>query len=261
MSTLDTLEICFQARLNGVDRQLDALIGRLDRTAVSSARLDGAMEAAGRSAADGLRRGVSGGASTVRAAFRRVLRLAAVSPDVSAARSAGAALSDGFAAGIRSRRGAAGAAAGAVAAAAAARMRAVLRIHSPSKVTRGRGERFGQGFSLGVLGGCGDAADAAGRLAGSAAGELRSALGGADFGGMAAALDGIGGIGAARGGILADVGGQKALEDRVRAAVEEALGGVTLTVPLNVDGMRLGEASIRGINAVTRSAGRVLLKL
>lgn len=104
MSTLDTLEICFQARLNGVDRQLDALIGRLDRTAVSSARLDGAMEAAGRSAADGLRRGVSGGASTVRAAFQRVLRSAAVSPDVSAARSAGAALSDGFAAGIRSRK-------------------------------------------------------------------------------------------------------------------------------------------------------------
>ena len=66
-----------------------------------------------------------------------------------------------------------------------------------------------------------------------------------------------------RGAALGDgaVGGQKALEDRVRAAVEEALGGVTLTVPLNVDGMRLGEASIRGINAVTRSTGRVLLKL
>ena len=32
MSTLDTLEICFQARLNGVDRQLDALIGRLSAT-------------------------------------------------------------------------------------------------------------------------------------------------------------------------------------------------------------------------------------
>ena len=80
MSTLDTLEMCFQARLDGVDRQLDALIGRLDRTAVSSARLDGAMEAAGHSAADGLRRGVSGGASTVRAAFQRVLRSAAVSP-------------------------------------------------------------------------------------------------------------------------------------------------------------------------------------
>ena len=39
------------------------------------------------------------------------------------------------------------------------------------------------------------------------------------------------------------------------------LGGETLTVPLNVEGMRLGEASIRGINAVTRSTGRVLLKL
>ena len=47
----------------------------------------------------------------------------------------------------------------------------------------------------------------------------------------------------------------------VQTAVERALGGMQLTVPLNVDGMKLGEASIRGINAVTRSAGRVLLNI
>ena len=47
----------------------------------------------------------------------------------------------------------------------------------------------------------------------------------------------------------------------IQSAVNSALGGVHLTIPLNVDGMKLGEASIRGINAVTRSAGRVLLNI
>ena len=49
--------------------------------------------------------------------------------------------------------------------------------------------------------------------------------------------------------------------EMVRGAVNSALGNVQLTIPLNVDGMKLGEASIRGINAVTRSAGRVLLNI
>ena len=264
MSTLDTLEICFRANLDGVDRQLNALIGQLDRTAASSARLDSAMEAAGRAAADGLRRGVGSGASAVRAAFQQVMRSAAAAPDVSAAQSAGAALGDGFAAGIRSRKSAAMAAAGAVAAAAAAKMRSVLQIHSPSKVTRGFGEHFGKGFSMGVLDGRSGAERAGGGLARSAAEGLKAALGGglsADFGDLSAAL-GSGGLAqAARGGALPDAGGGESLDGRIRAAVEDALGGVTLTVPLNVDGMRLGEASIRGINAVTRSTGRVLLNL
>ena len=50
-------------------------------------------------------------------------------------------------------------------------------------------------------------------------------------------------------------------EQGTGTAVQRALGGVNLTVPLYVDGMKLGEASIRGINAVTRSAGRVLLEI
>ena len=49
--------------------------------------------------------------------------------------------------------------------------------------------------------------------------------------------------------------------DTVRAAVEAALGGTELVIPLQVDGMKLGEASIRGINRVTRSAGRLLLEI
>ena len=44
-------------------------------------------------------------------------------------------------------------------------------------------------------------------------------------------------------------------------SAEKALENVNLTIPIHVDGMKLGEASIRGINAVTRSAGRLLLNL
>ena len=44
-------------------------------------------------------------------------------------------------------------------------------------------------------------------------------------------------------------------------SAEQALENVNLTIPIHVDGMKLGEASIRGINAVTRSAGRLLLNL
>ena len=48
---------------------------------------------------------------------------------------------------------------------------------------------------------------------------------------------------------------------RMQTAVESALGNVQLVVPLHVDGMKLGEASIRSINAVTKSAGKVLLNI
>ena len=47
----------------------------------------------------------------------------------------------------------------------------------------------------------------------------------------------------------------------VQRAVSDALGDVNLVVPLHVDGIKLGEASIRGINRVTRSAGRLMLEI
>ena len=47
----------------------------------------------------------------------------------------------------------------------------------------------------------------------------------------------------------------------VRGAVQGALGDGSIVVPLYVDGVKLGEAAIRGINRVTRSAGRVLLEI
>ena len=73
------------------------------------------------------------------------------------------------------------------------------------------------------------------------------ALSGAAMDGLSApSLEGVSGGGTAQ---------------SVLTAVERALGGVNVVIPLNVDGMKLGEASIRGINAVTKSAGRVLLNI
>ena len=67
--------------------------------------------------------------------------------------------------------------------------------------------------------------------------------------------------GSALGGLSAMPDVEGGMAARVQSAVESALGGIELVVPLNVDGMKLGEASIRGINAVTKSAGRVLLNI
>ena len=67
--------------------------------------------------------------------------------------------------------------------------------------------------------------------------------------------------GSALGGLSAMPDVEGGMAARVQSAVESALGGVELVVPLNVDGMKLGEASIRGINAVTKSTGKVLLNI
>jgi hypothetical protein len=115
-------------------------------------------------------------------------------------------------------------------------MRSLLKIHSPSKVTRSFGAYFGEGFADGVSGSVSLAARAAENLSDAALSRLSPA--------SIPAMTADSGISAA-----------------VNRAVESALGGVNLTIPLTVDGMKLGEASIRGINAVTKSAGRVLLNI
>ena len=125
-----------------------------------------------------------------------------------------------------------GAAVKAIVSAATSRIRSLLAIHSPSKVAEGFGAYFGEGFALGVDGSVSEVARAADALAGAAVGAI-----------SAPALPG------------------EVSEQGTETAVQRALGGVNLTVPLYVDGMKLGEASIRGINAVTRSAGRVLLEI
>jgi len=152
-------------------------------------------------------------------------------------RTYGRALSDGFAAGVRSGSGAVDAAVSAMVGSATRKIRSLLSIHSPSKVTESYGAYFGEGFARGVSGSVSAAEHAAGVLGAAAAARLSGA--------------------AIPQGRTAEEG----MESVVQAAVERALGDVQLTIPLNVDGIRLGEASIRGINAVTRSAGRLLLNI
>jgi len=260
MSVLETLEICFQANLSGVTEQLNGLQAQLggvsDRAmaAAQAFRPAGAAMAAqlARGIASG-RAGVTGQAGALASGLTAALSAgragaaregaasasgfaSAVKGGASGAKNAGAQLSGGMAAGIRSGRSAVTAAVDSVVSAALSRMRSRLKIHSPSKVTRDLGAHFGEGFAGGILNAVPLAADAAGSL-----GE--------------GALSGLSAIPDVPDGLSGRV------QTAVDAAVQSALGGVQLTVPLTVDGMKLGEASIRGINAVTKSAGKVLLNI
>ena len=51
------------------------------------------------------------------------------------------------------------------------------------------------------------------------------------------------------------------MEERIGHAVEKAVGEKNLSVVINVDGMRLGEAAIRGINQVTKATGKMQLEI
>ena len=282
--TLETLEICFQANLGGVEGQLEALAGRLGALDGAALAAKSALDGIGRQWIEEIGRGLSAalpdlkrrltgmgrelsawletatqdcgaeekgsalsglfaqglrsGSMPALAAAKAVADSARFEGGAAAARSAGRALSEGFAAGIRDRAGSVNAAVRAMVSAATGRIRSLLSIHSPSKVTEGFGAYFGEGFALGVRGSVDGVERAAEALGGAANAKLQTAA-------------------------LPDVAtaAGTGLDSMVQRAVERALGSVQITVPLNVDGMKLGEASIRGINAVTRSAGKVLLNL
>ena len=154
------------------------------------------------------------------------------------ANSAGANLSQGFADGISSKLSAVKTSVSSIISAAVKKIKEKLKIHSPSKVTFAMGSYFGEGFSGGIAASVRSAQMSAQALSAGAADMLR-----ADSPSFARARS-EGGIG-----------------DMVSGAVNEALGNANLVIPLNVDGVKLGEASIRGINRVTRAAGRVLLEI
>lgn len=144
-------------------------------------------------------------------------------------RIAGVQAGDGLASGISSRKSAVVAAARAVAAAAAGALRAALSIHSPSRVTFESGARFTEGFQMGVSGGTPHVAQAVRRMSTAAVGALPS---------------------------IQHAQGAKSAPDP-----ESSLAGVSLTVPLYIDGYKLGEAAINGINRVSRTTGGVELQL
>ncbi len=146
----------------------------------------------------------------------------------------------GLAAGITSKKAAVAAAAAAVAQAAAAALRGALQINSPSRVTRDFGRRFDEGLALGMK------ADeqAVGAQAQNVARRMLDAL---ELP-RAAALP----------------AGEKQTPDdgaHLAESLKEALNGLSLSVPLEVDGYRLGVAAAQGLRQVRQATGRAQITL
>lgn len=234
--TLETLKIQFQAETGSLEGKLSSLTGQLDGF---SARLTDTIDraaASGSGLADAFAGGIIGRAASAKQAAGRVANSARFSSSaaIKSARSAGANLTAGFAAGISSKSSAVSSAVRRIVNQATSQMRTLLDIHSPSRVAARFGSYFGEGFALGIQDSVSQVARAASDISAAATGGLSAVLPG---------------------------NVRNATPTDINAAVNAALGNVNLTIPLNVDGVKLGEASIRGINAVTRSAGRLLLNI
>lgn len=264
MAIVETLEVRFQADMSRLGAQLRGVSSQIEHLsdALGGGRLSLAENARGMISAvgDALRSGANASAAPGEAGallagrFAGGIALGALEA-AAAARSAaentrfdsasalagainaGAALGQGFANGISSKHSAVMRAANRIAAAAVSRIRSALSIHSPSKVSFELGGYFGQGFAEGVNASVREAGRSALALSNAGLDALRAGLPDA---------------------VPADTGG---IASMVQQAVSEALGGVNLVVPLHVDGMKLGQASINGINRVTRSTGRLMLEI
>lgn len=264
MAVVETLEVRFRADMGDLSaqlRQLAAQVGGLsDALDAGRGNLALSVSALIRGVADALRSGavmssapaeagnaltnrfsqaILGGSVASASAARQVSGAAVFSNPaaLASARSAGAALGQGFANGIASKYSAVMSAANRIANAAANRIRSALRIHSPSKVSFELGGYFGEGFADGIYASMRMAQQSVNALSVGA----RSTLAVSAAAPAAQSPAGLSGV--------------------VQAAVQEALGGTSIVIPLHVDGMKLGEASIEGINRVTRSTGRVMLEI
>lgn len=264
MAVVETLEVRFRADMGDLSAQLHQLAAQVGglSDALDAGRGNLALSASAliRGVADALRSGAAmssapteagnaltncfsqailGGSAAAASAARQVSGAAVFSNPaaLAAARSAGAALGQGFANGIASKYSAVMSAANRIANAAANRIRSALRIHSPSKVSFELGGYFGEGFADGIYASMHMAQQSVNALSGGA----RSTLA----------------VSAAAPAVQNPAG----LSGVVQAAVQDALGGTSIVIPLHVDGMKLGEASIEGINRVTRSTGRVMLEI
>ena len=179
---------------------------------------------------------IAAGAARIRTAAQTAAKSAVFQNDAtySGAYGAGANLSIGFANGIGSKISAIASAAKKAAQSALSKLKKLLKIASPSKAAFAMGGYFGEGFANGILSTVKMAESGAAALSGAAMRAVRSADVPLEDGGIGST---------------------------VRGAVQGALGDGNIVVPLYVDGVKLGEAAIRGINRVTRSAGRVLLEI
>ena len=149
---------------------------------------------------------------------------------------AGTQAGDGLRIGLLSRRSAVAQAAQALAQAAASALRGALAIHSPSRVTQQMGALFDEGLLQGIAG----SANRAEREAASLGSRTAAAL---QFPDVPVPVPAAAPSAAAT------------------PAGEAALPPISLTIPLEIDGYRLGVAAIEGINRVSHGTGRVELTL
>lgn len=152
--------------------------------------------------------------------------------------SAGAMAGDGLRNGILSRQGAVVSAAHAVATAAANALRAALSIHSPSRLTFEVGRLFDEGLLEGISQSAGQVEKEADLLGHRAAQALEIP----DF--QPPVFFATPHFSSAQ-PVSQDQGQQN----------------ISITIPLEIDGYRLGVAAIDGINRVTQGSGRVELNL
>ena len=157
----------------------------------------------------------------------------------SAFRLSGAQAAEGLRQGLISRRFSVMDAARSLADAAAEALRAALDIHSPSRLTYQVGAYFDEGLLRGISGSAGRVEREAAALGHSAAAALA--------------------VPDAPDSPLPNFSPLSPLS--APAADAAALPPISLTVPLEIDGYRLGVAAIDAINRVTQSTGRVELEI
>ncbi|MBE5787969.1 MAG: hypothetical protein E7324_10635 [Clostridiales bacterium] len=149
---------------------------------------------------------------------------------------AGVQAGEGLRSGLLSRQGAVAAAARQVAQAAAAALRSALQIHSPSRLTYQAGRYFDEGLMQGIESSAGRVEKEAGALGERTAQALH----------------------------FPQVEWPQAVSstpDTPSPDMDQLLSRIAITIPLEVDGYRLGMAAIEGINRVSQGTGRVELIL
>lgn len=150
---------------------------------------------------------------------------------------AGVNAGEGLRSGLLSQRGSVAAAAQALADAASSALRGALRIHSPSRLTFEVGRYFDEGLLQGIAGSAGRVEKEAGVLADRTA----SALSGA--------------------ALSQPVEPRASFFAPASEAAAQPPAPISITIPLEIDGYRLGVAAIEGINRVSHGSGRVELSL
>ena len=196
---------------------------------------------------------ISGAVGAIEALNTAVNRSAAEAEKAESAFSqAGRQAGLGLAAGIRASEGAVTAAARLVAARAAAALRDALQIHSPSKVTQQSGKHFGDGLTQGIRAGEKDARGAAESLAAAAANGLRDRIPEGTQDHMALAL--LQGQNALR---SAEPDGERGFAPP--SAANGNGGDISLTIPVELDGIQLGIATVNSLNALRRGTGNATL--